>query len=72
MVTPYEAQCLKKFAQRAMGWERPAFITGIGQGTYDSLVKQGYLEERRDGPGASNRWLRLTEKGKRAVDEGLF
>jgi DNA-binding PadR family transcriptional regulator len=55
-----------------MGWERPAFITGIGPGTYDSLVKQGYLEEKWEGPGRSNRRLRLTEKGKRAVDEGLW
>jgi hypothetical protein len=69
MVTQHEARCLRRFAQQATGWERPASITGIGQGTYDSLVRKGYLEQKWEGP---DRFLQLTHKGKRAVYEGLF
>jgi hypothetical protein len=55
-----------------MGWERAANLVGIGDPTIDVLVALGYLEERCEGPGRTNRWLRITAKGERAVNEGLW
>lgn len=72
MVTKHQEQALLTFRKRAMGWERAANFVGIGDATWDALVAMGYVEERRDGPGRQNRWLRLTEKGRRATDEGYY
>ena len=43
----------------------------ISQGTWDTLITLGFVEEWRDGP-SSRRFLRLTEKGRRAVDDGRY
>lgn len=72
MVTRHQERALKLFRQRALGWERAASIVGISDATFDALVAGGYLEEKRDGPGPSFRWLRITDKGNRALDEGLW
>lgn len=72
MVTKHQEKSLISFRQRAVGWERAANFVGIGDATFDALVAMGYLEERRDGPGRQNRWLRMTEKGNRAIDKGLY
>jgi DNA-binding MarR family transcriptional regulator len=37
---------------------------------WDTLVTLGYVEERRDEKAATQRLLRLTEKGRRAADGG--
>ena len=66
MLTPHQKRSLKRFAHWSIGgWERAAGIARISAKTFDALVLTGYLEERRDGPGEFNRWLRLTEKGKK-------
>ena len=72
MVTRYHEKALKLFRSRAIGWERAASIVGISDKMFDDLVDMGYLEERCDGSGSHNRWLRMTAKGDRALDEGLW
>jgi hypothetical protein len=62
MLTPHQARCLRKFAGRAVGWERDDLVRG-GK-TLDELVKLGYLEQKWVG---GTRWLRLTAKGERAA-----
>jgi hypothetical protein len=60
MLTPHQARCLRKFADRALGWERDDLVRG-GK-TLDELVKLSYLEQKWVG---GTRWLRLTAKGQR-------
>jgi hypothetical protein len=69
MVTPFQARNLKKFRRRAVGWERPANHPGISEKTFDALVALGYLEEKREG---QDRFLRITDKGHRALDDDLW
>jgi hypothetical protein len=71
MVTPLQARSLLRFRSRALGWEHPVNYPGIGERTWDALVAAGYLEEKREGPSRQDRFLRMTEKGNRALDEGL-
>ena len=50
-----------------MDWT-PATLPRVSQETWSTLVTLGYVEERRDGE--DRRFLRLTEKGRRAADGG--
>jgi len=69
MVKRHEASSLKRFRRRAVGWERPANHPGISKETFDSLVQQGYLEEKHEG---GDQFVQITDKGNRALDEGLW
>jgi hypothetical protein len=55
---------------------RPDDLTGhllrVSQNTWDSLVTLGFVEEKREGEAANQRFLRLTEKGRRAADGGRY
>ena len=64
-LTNHQIKALRKLRL----WVASSAIPGIHQSTWDKLVELGYVEERREGPGNSRRFLRLTEKGKQAVDE---
>jgi hypothetical protein len=67
-LTSHQIKALRKLRLWGATWER-AVIPGFSQATWDELVGLGYVEERREGPGNSSRFLRLTEEGMRAVDE---
>jgi len=69
MVTRQQENCLRRFRGWATGWEKPAGLAGCSPPIWDALVAAGYLEEKYEG---GERLLRVTEKGKRAIDEGLF
>ena len=72
MVTRFQERALKKFRARAIGWERAANYVGIGNDTFQALIDMGYLEERREGNNRQQWWLRITDKGNRALDKGLW
>jgi hypothetical protein len=72
MVTPFQARSLKKFRRRAVGWERAANHPRIGEKTFDALVALGYLEEKLEGPTRQDRFLRITDKGHRALCDDLW
>lgn len=71
MVTRFQERALKKFAKRAVGWEKPANHPGIGDDTFKALVQMGYLKERLIGVGQE--WgIQLTEQGRQAVYEDIW
>jgi hypothetical protein len=70
-LTHHQAKALRMLRDLTSDWER-ADVPGIGQSTWDRLVTLGYLEERRDGFTPKERFLRLTERGRRATDEGRY
>ena len=43
----------------------------VSQETWDGLVTLGFVEVKREGE-ANQRFLRLTEKGRRAADGGRY
>jgi hypothetical protein len=69
MVKPHEGRSLKRFRRRAVGWSRPADHPGVSKETFDSLVAQGYLEEKYE---SGERFVQITEKGNTALDKDLW
>ena len=61
-----QTNALRKLRLWVASWERAANYPGVRKTTWDQLVELGYVEQRREGYA---RFLRLTEKGKRMVDE---
>ena len=70
MLTRHQARSLRKLRELGSNWE-PANLPRISQQTWDTLITLGFVEERRDGP-SSQRSLRLTEKGRRAANDGRY
>ena len=67
-MTRHQRESLLKFGRMSMGWERAAQFVGIGDPTWDVLVRLGYIEERREGRGRANRLLQLTDEGRKYID----
>lgn len=66
MPTPQQVDALKLFAKTSSGWEKAKGFPRVSQKMLVSLVELGYLEEKWDG---ALRWVRMTEKGQKAVDD---
>ena len=70
MPTLLQEKCLRNLRWGAdRGWQRTENCPGCGKATWDALVAAGYVEDKCKGP---DRFVRITEKGARAVDEGLW
>ena len=63
----HKIRTLRKLRERGMDWT-PATLPRVAQDTWSTLVTLGYVEERREGEDRRRRFLRLTEKGRRAAD----
>jgi hypothetical protein len=58
---------LRRLRASGADWT-PATLHRVSQRTWDTLITLGYVEERPGGDVANQRFLRLTEKGRRAAD----
>ena len=70
MLRWHHVRTLKKLRAAGLDWI-PA-LPRVSQNTRDSLVTLGFVEEQREGQAANQRFLRLTEKGRRAADGGRY
>ena len=61
-----QIKALRKLRLWVPRWGASRQFPGIGELTWTQLVELGYVEDRHEG---SSRFLRLTEEGKRVVDE---
>jgi hypothetical protein len=66
MATEEQKDALRLFAQTSAGWERAKGFPRVSQKMLVSLVTLGYLEEKWQG---ALRWVRMSEKGDKAVNE---
>jgi hypothetical protein len=67
----HQIKTLKKAGATGREWI-PAHLLRVSQKTWDSLITLGFIEEKREGETANQRFLRLTEKGRRAADGGRY
>ena len=71
MLNDHQLRSLRKLRDRGLDWV-PATLPRISQETWDRLLALGFVEERRDGKAANQRFLRLTDKGRRAADGSRY
>jgi hypothetical protein len=69
MPTADQVRALKLFAKTSEGWERAKGHPRVSQKMLVSLVQLGYLEEKWQG---ALRWVRITEKGEKAVQDDIW
>ena len=61
-----QIKALRKLRLWPRSWELAANFPSIGELTWTQLMELRYVEDRHEG---SSRYLRLTEEGRRVVDQ---
>jgi len=67
MLSPHQKRTLRKLD--CIEW-KPAKLPWVSDKTVTTLVTLGFLEEKQDEN--HTRFVRLTDKGRRLVDEGRY
>jgi predicted transcriptional regulator with HTH domain len=71
MLSAHQLRTLRKLRALSGDWKQ-AKLPGVGERTWGALVTLGFLEEKQDEDHSGIRFVRLTEKGRRLVEDGRY